>query len=161
MHTNGVQIDATLRPVSWFALDLSGVFQNPKLNNLRLNGVQQPTYDGNRPERTPATLFTVTPTFKLPNGLGEVYGRYKYIGKIFADSGNGVALPAYGVTSVGFSLNLRDDLQLSFDADNIFDVVGLTEGNPRQGQTQNVSSGYFYSRGIVGPTYGGSITLRF
>lgn len=161
LHTNGVEIDATVRPVSWFSLDLSGVFQNPKLNNLRLNGVAQPTYNGNRPERTPATLYTITPTFKLPNGLGEIYGRYKYIGKIFADSGNGVALPGYGVTSAGVILNLRDNLQLTLDADNIFNVVGLTEGNPRQGQTQNASSGYFYARGIVGPTYGGSVTFRF
>lgn len=161
LHTNGVEIDATIRPVDSFSIQLSGVFQNPKLNNLRLDGVKQPTYDGNRPERTPAKLFSITPTFKLPNGLGEVYGRYKYIGKIFADSGNGVALPAYGVTSLGVSLNLSDKVQFSFDADNIFNVVGLTEGNPRQGQTQNAASGYFYARGIVGPTYGGSVTFRF
>lgn len=161
LHTNGIEIDAQVRPVDWFTLDLAGVFQDPKLQNLRLNNVPQPTYDGNRPERTPATLFTITPTFKLPNGLGEVYGRYKYIGKIFADSGNGIALPAYGVTSVGVSINATKNLTISANADNIFDVVGLTEGNPRQGQTQNASSGYFYARGIVGPTYGASVTLKF
>jgi len=161
LHTNGVEIDASIRPKSWFSIDVSGVFQKPELNNLRLNGVAQPTYDGNRPERTPAKLFTISPTFKLPNGLGEVYARYKYVGKIYADAGNGVALPSYGVTSVGVSLNVKDNVQVSFNADNIFDVVGLTEGNPRQGQTQNASSGYFYARGITGPTYGGSITLRF
>lgn len=161
LKTTGVEIDAVVRPVDWFAVEFNGVFQDPTLNNLRLNGVSQPTYDGNRPERTPATLFTVIPTVKLPNGLGEVYGRYKYIGKIFADSGNGVALPAYGVTGVGFSLNVTERLQVSFDADNIFDVVGLTEGNPRQGQTQNASSGFFYARGIVGPTFGGSVTMKF
>ena len=43
----------------------------------------------------------------------------------------------------------------------MFNVVGITEGNPRQGQTQNAGSGYFYGRGIVGPTYGGSVTVRF
>ena len=161
LHTNGVEIDALIRPTAWFSVDVSGVFQKPELNNLRLNGVAQPTYDGNRPERTPAKLFTITPTVKLPNGLGEVYARYKYVGKIYADAGNGVALPGYGVTSVGVSLNVKDNVQVSFNADNIFDVVGLTEGNPRQGQTQNAASGYFYARGIAGPTYGGSITLRF
>ena len=161
LHTTGVEVDALVRPVDWFSVDFGGVFQNPKLNNLRLNGVAQPTFDGNRPERTPATLFTITPTVKLPHGLGEVFGRYKYIGKIFADSGNGVALPSYGVTSLGVSLNLTEHLQASFNADNVFDVVGLTEGNPRQGQTQNAASGFFYARGITGPTYGGSLTFRF
>ena len=161
LGTTGVEVDALIRPISWFAVDLSGVFQKPKLNNLRLNGVAQPTFDGNRPERTPATLFTITPTVTLPHKLGEVYGRYKYIGNIFADSGNGVSLPAYGVTSLGVNLNVTERLQVGFNADNVFDVVGLTEGNPRQGQTQNAASGFFYARGIAGPTYGGSVTLKF
>lgn len=161
LRTTGVEIDAVVRPVDWFSIDFTGVFQDPTLSNLRLNGVQQPTYDGNRPERTPAQLYTITPAIKLPNGLGEVFARYKYVGKIFADSGNGVALPGYGVTGAGVTLNLTRNLQLSFDADNIFNVTGLTEGNPRQGQTQNAASGFFYARGIVGPTYGGTVTLKF
>jgi outer membrane receptor protein involved in Fe transport len=161
LKTTGVEVDALVRPTDRFSVNLSGVIQDPTLNNLSLNGVPQPTYDGNRPERTPSRLFTITPSFKLPNGLGEVYARYKYVGKIYADSGNGVALPSYGVTSAGVTLDLKDNLQVNFNVDNIFDVVGLTEGNPRQGQTQNAASGYFYARGIVGRTYGGSLTLRF
>lgn len=161
LRTTGVEVDVAVRPVNWFSVDFAGVFQKPKLQNLTLNGVAQPTYSGNRPERTPSTLYTITPTFKLPGGLGEVYARYKYIGKIFADSGNGVALPGYGVTGAGISLNITERLQVSFDADNIFNVMGLTEGNPRQGQTQNADSGFFYARGIVGPTYGGTVTLKF
>lgn len=161
LRTNGVELDANIRPIDWFSLDLQGVFQDPKLVNLAINGANQAGFEGNRPERTPAKLFTVTPTIRLPNGLGEVFGRYKYVGKIFADAGNGVALPSYGVTSAGITLNLSKSLQASFNADNIFDVVGLTEGNPRQGQTQAVTDGYFYARGIVGTTYGGTITMRF
>ena len=161
LKTRGVEIDAQLRPTDWFELGFIGVFQDPSLNNLRLNGVVDTTFDGNRPERTPSQLFTISPTFKLPNDLGEIYGRYKYVGKIFADSGNGLALPSYGVTSVGFSINVSEQLRVGFDAENIFDEIGLTEGNPRQGQRQNASSGFFYGRGIVGPTYTGSLTLRF
>ena len=161
LRTTGVEINALVRPVDWFAVDFSGVFQKPSLNNLRLNGVPQPTFNGNKPERTPSTLFTITPTFKLPNGMGEVYARYKYVGKIFADSGNGVALPAYGVTSAGFTVDVTPNLQIGASADNIFNVIGLTEGNPRQGQTQNAASGFFYARGIVGPTYTGTVTLKF
>ena len=161
LNTTGVEVDANLRPINWFSLDFIGVFQGPTLKNLRLNGVPQSTYDGNRPERTPATLFTITPAIDLPRGLGQIYGRYKYIGKIYADSGNGVALPSYGVTSVGFNVNATERLQIGFNADNIFNVIGLTEGNPRQGQTQNASSGYFYARGIAGTTYGGTVTFKF
>jgi outer membrane receptor protein involved in Fe transport len=162
LRTYGVELDFVVRPIDWFSLDFQGVFQKPKLLNLELDGVDQGSaFEGNRPERTPATLFTITPTVTLPNGLGEVYGRYKYIGKIFADNGNGVALPSYGVTSIGVALNLSENVQLALNAENIFDVVGLTEGNPRQGQTQAITDGYFYARGIVGPTYGGSLTFKF
>ncbi len=161
LRTTGVEIDAVVRPTDWLEIHASGVIQDPSLNNLRLNGVPQTGFDGNRPERTPAKLFTITPSVKLPGGLGEVFVRYKYIGKIFADSGNGVALPGYGVTGIGATLNITDQMQFSVNADNIFDVIGLTEGNPRQGQTQNADSGFFYARGIVGPTYGASLTFRF
>ena len=161
LRTKGVEIDVMVRPVTFFSVDFQGVFQDPKLVNLQIDGANQAGFEGNRPERTPAQLWTVTPSFSLPNGLGEVYGRYKFIGKIFADAGTGVALPSYGVTSVGVNLNLTPQLQLSLNAENIFDVVGLTEGNPRQGQTQAITDGYFYARGIVGPTYGGSLTFRF
>lgn len=161
LTTKGIELDASIRPTRWFSLDLQGVLQEPKLVNLQIDGAAQASYTGNRPERTPAKLFTITPTFKLPHGLGEVYGRYKYIGRIFADAGNGVALPSYGVTSAGISFNLTERLQATFNADNIFNVIGLTEGNPRQGQTQAVTDGYFYARGIVGTTYGGTITMKF
>ena len=162
LRTRGIELDFVVRPIDWFAVDFQGVFQDPKLKSLSLGGVDQSSqYEGNRPERTPAKLFTVTPTFQLPNGLGEFYGRYKYVGKIYADNGNGLALPDYGVTSIGVTFNVSEQLQLNLNADNLFSVTGLTEGNPRQGQTQAITDGFFYARGIVGTTYGGSLTFRF
>jgi outer membrane receptor protein involved in Fe transport len=158
--TNGVQLDATLRPVRFFSLNVQGVYQEPKLGNLRFDGVTQPQYDGNTPERTPKKLLTVTPSFILPGGLGEIYGRYKYVGKIFADSGNGIALPDYGVFSIGASLDVTPRLNLSVSVDNLTDVKGFTEGNPRQGQTQSIVDGYFYGRAIVGRNALISATLK-
>ncbi len=162
LRTNGIEFDLNYRPVDFFTLDFVGVFQKPKFTGATINGVGAPEYSGNRPERTPKTLLTITPTFKLPNDLGEVYGRYKYVGNIFADPGNGIKLPSYGVTSAGISLNINEKLTAEFHADNIFNVVGLTEGNPRDGQVQAVgTSGYFFGRGIYGTTYGGSVTFKF
>ena len=161
LKTEGVEFDVQFRPVEWLEISAFGVIQDPTLNNLSLNGVGDDTFNGNRPERTPKELYTIQPTIILPNNLGDVYARYKYVGDIFADSGNGVSLPSYGITSVGVNLNVTERLQVSLNAENIFDEIGLTEGNPRQGQRQNADSGFFYARGIVGPTYGGSVTLKF
>ena len=161
LRTKGVEFDVMVRPVDWFQVTAFGVLQDPTLLNLSLNGVPDDTFNGNRPERTPSRLFTILPVITLPHGWGTVYASYKYIGKIYADSGNGVALPGYGVTSVGANFNVTDKVQVSVNAENIFNVIGLTEGNPRQGQRQNASSGFFYARGIVGPTYGASVTFKF
>ncbi|PAX07614.1 TonB-dependent siderophore receptor [Sphingomonas lenta] len=161
LRTKGFEFDVQFRPVDWFQIDAFGVFQDPTLNNLSLNGVPDDTFNGNRPERTPKELVTISPIVRIPRGLGDIFARFKYVGDIFADSGNGVALPDYWVTSAGFNLNLTERLEVNFVAENIFDEIGLTEGNPRQGQRQNISDGFFYARGIPGPTYTGSVTFRF
>ena len=159
--TNGVQVDADFRPVKFFSLNVIGVYQDPKLTNLTFSGGTIPgSYDGNTPERTPKKLLTVTPSFILPGGLGEIYGRWKYIGKIFADAGNGVSLPSYGVFSVGTSLNVSPRINVSASVDNLTNVKGFTEGNPRQGQTQAIVNGFFYGRAIVGRNALVSMTVK-
>ncbi|GHC94588.1 TonB-dependent receptor domain-containing protein [Novosphingobium pokkalii] len=159
--TNGVQLDAEIRPTRNFTLTATGVYQVPRLNNLRFDGAAQTQYEGNTPERTPKKLLTVTPAFTLPHGLGEIYGRWKYIGKIFADAGNGVALPSYSVFTIGTNLNLTDQLNLTVSVDNLTNAKGFTEGNPRQGQTQTIVNGYFYGRAIAGRNAMASLTYRF
>lgn len=162
LRTKGVEVDFNYRPHEMFGIDVIGVYQDPNLRNIFINGVATPSFDGNRPERTPKTLVTITPSIYLPNDLGEIYGRYKRVGNIFADAGNGLALPGYGVTSLGAILNVSERVQVTFNADNVFGVTGVTEGNPRQGQIQNPGpGGLFYGRGIVGTTYFGSVTMRF
>lgn len=168
LRTDGVEIDIAYRLAGYFEIQASGVFQKPGLKNPRQRAsetspyVGLPQFEGNLPERTPKTLYTIQPTFILPNGLGEVYGRYKYVGKIFADAGNGLALPGYGVTSAGVNVNVTPKFTLGGSVDNIFGVTGITEGNPRAGQTQATSiNGLFYARGIVGTTAQATATLKF
>ena len=168
LRTDGVEIDIAYRLANYFELQASGVFQKPGLRNPEQRTsdtspyVAVPQFNGNLPERTPKTLYTIQPTFILPNGLGEVYGRYKYVGKIFADAGNGLALPGYGVTSAGVNLNVSQKFTLGASVDNIFSVTGITEGNPRAGQTQATTiNGLFYSRGIVGTTATATATMKF
>ena len=168
LRTDGVEIDIAYRLARYFEIQASGVFQKPSLKNPRQRAsetspyVGLPQFEGNLPERTPKTLYTIQPTFILPNGLGEIYGRYKYVGKIFADAGNGLALPGYGVTSAGVNVNVTPMFTLGGNVDNIFGVTGITEGNPRAGQTQATSiNGLFYARGIVGTTAQATATLKF
>jgi outer membrane receptor protein involved in Fe transport len=170
--TNGVDVSLDYRPafdaLSAFKINVEGTYQKPKLSdaaispsNITLNYVPVPQYDGNVPGRTPQILYAVTPSFDLPNRLGQLYLRYKYIGKIYADAGDGLALPGYGVLTLGGSVQLSQKLNLNASVDNVTNVLGLTEGNPRQGNTQSVVNGYFYGRGIVGPNALVSLSYKF
>ena len=101
------------------------------------------------------------PSYNLPAHLGVLYARYKYIGKIYADAGDGLALPAYGVLTLGGYVDITPRLNLNVSVDNVTNELGLTEGNPRQGNTQAIVNGYFYGRGIVGTNAIVSLTYKF
>jgi len=170
--TNGVDVDATYRPEAFRAFSLHGMltYQKSKFNNVFIgtlvngqvvNSAAATYYDGLTPQRTPSLLYTLTPTFDLPHHLGSIYARYKYIGKIFADSGDGIALPGYGVVGLGGMINITPRLVLNISVDNVTNKLGLTEGNPRQGNTQSLVNGYFYARGITGTNALGSLSYKF
>jgi iron complex outermembrane receptor protein len=150
MNTDGVELDLDYRTGQYFAVNAFGVYQTPTLSNVTLNGVGAPQYNGLTPQHTPRKLFTITPELRYPGGRGELYVRYKYIGQFYADSGDGLSLPGYGVFTLGSIYNLTPKLQLNLSVDNLTNVIGLTEGNPRQGASQTVVNGYFYGRGITG-----------
>ena len=118
-------------------------------------------YNGKVPPRTPSQMYMITPQYDLPNHLGQVYLRYMYIGRIYADNGDALALPGYGVLDLGGNFNLTPKLNLNLSVDNINDALGLTEGNPRQGFTQSVVNGYFYGRGIIGTNALAQLTYKF
>jgi iron complex outermembrane recepter protein len=173
--TNGVDVDATYRPsfetLQAFAVHAQATYQDPTfnhvstgtitINNVDISSEANAFYNGKTPGRTPNLLYTITPQYDLPHRLGQVYLRYKYIGRIFADNGDQVVLPGYGVLSVGAIYNITQSATLNVSVDNVTNVVGLTEGNPRQGFTQQIVNGYFYGRGIVGTTALVSLSYRF
>lgn len=172
--TNGVDFDGTYRPqldpLRPFALHVQATYQDPTfsnvstgtitINNVNISSQANAFYDGKTPGRTPNLMYTITPQYDLPGDYGQVYLRYQYIGRIFADNGNQVALPGYGILSIGAICNVTPKLALNVSVDNVTNELGLTEGNPRQGFTQQIVNGYFYGRGIVGPTALVSLTYR-
>jgi outer membrane receptor protein involved in Fe transport len=174
-QTNGVDLDLfyrpTYEPLKAFAVHAQATFQDPTFSNVRtgvitVNGQNiaqqvETFYDGKTPGRTPNMMYTITPEYDLPDHLGQIYLRYKYIGRIYADNGDQVVLPGYGVVTIGGIWNVTPYATLNVSVDNVTNELGLTEGNPRQGFTQSIVNGYFYGRGIVGPTGMVSLTAKF
>ncbi len=174
-RTNGVDVDAFYRPtfggLGFLSIRSQLTYQKTKFRNVRtgtidINGQDIASqvddfYNGKTPGRTPDWLFTITPQVDLPNQLGNVYFRFKRVGRIYADDGDQLALPGYNVLTLGAEVALRHNITLNVSVDNVANVRGLTEGNPRQGFTQAVVNGYFYGRSIVGTNALGSISFAF
>ncbi len=170
--TNGVDLDLSYRPtyepLRAFSIRGQATFQDPKYagaclgsisNGILSNCAPYPQADGLTPGRTPKVMYTITPAVDLPHHLGSIYLRYKYIGKIFADQTGTLPLPSYGVLSLGAELNVTDRITVNASVDNVTNTQGLTEGNPRQGLSEQVVNGYFYGRGIVGTN--GMVSLQY
>lgn len=174
----GGEFDVTLRPVSWFRIQATGVIQDSKIDIRSLTAFQNGNpiavtqiaqslrdqvngFDGNKPERTPAVNVNVTPSIVLPNDIGEIYGSWKHIGKIYADISNSLVLPGYDVFGAGVLLKVADGVTFNASVENIGNTVGLTEGNPRAGFVENTGSNFYFARPINGTNAIASLRFDF
>jgi iron complex outermembrane recepter protein len=154
-----------------FSVRVNATYQQPKLENVTtgefVNGqIVNPStasqYDGNYVQRTPQLMYAIQPTYDFPNRWGAAYLRYEYTGKIYTDVGNGLALPGYGVLSIGSNVNFTDRVNLNLNVWNVTNKLGLTEGNPNSGISETVGfTGYFYARGIAGTNATATLTYKF
>ncbi len=175
LRINGVDADLTYRPTlpafDAFSIRVNATYQQPKLagvvtgefiNGQIVNNAAAAQYNGNYVQRTPQIMYAVQPTYDFPNRLGALYLRYEYTGKIYTDVGNGLALPGYGVLSVGSNVNFTDRINLNLNVWNVTNKLGLTEGNPNSGISETVGfTGYFYARGIAGTNATATLTYKF
>jgi len=175
LRINGVDADITYRPpipaLDAFSIRVNATYQQPKLagvttgefvNGQIVGAAAAAQYDGNYVQRTPQIMYAVQPTYDFPNRWGAVYLRYEYTGKIYTDVGNGLALPGYGVLSVGTNVNFTDRMNLNLNVFNVTNALGLTEGNPNSGISETVGfTGYFYARGIAGTNATATLSYKF
>jgi len=160
----------TFEPLTAFSMRVNATYQKPKLSNVflgqlvngqNINSTAAGQFDGNIAQRTPQVFYAIQPAYDFPHGLGAVYLRYDYTGKVYPDAGNGFALPSYGILSVGANVNFTPKLNLNVNVFNVTNVLALTEGNPNSGVTEKVVNGYFYARGITGPNAVVTLSYKF
>ena len=170
LDVNGLEFEAEWRPVRWGGINLTGVVQRSKVKITSVTGpsadlfrTEVLAYTGNRPERTPAFNFTVSPTYYLPDGKGEVSLSVHSVSDRFADLANSIKLPSYNTLDISLRYELTPKITLNASVANMTNTVGLTEGNPRgsatAGFSENVGSNFFFARPILGRN--GVISLTF
>ncbi|MDT0507458.1 TonB-dependent receptor domain-containing protein [Novosphingobium sp. MMS21-SN21R] len=158
----GVELELALRPVDMFELNFSGNIQSIKYTGFSgTDGNGAFDYSSNRIVRQPAATFSLRPVLHLLGNKLDVFSNIEYIGKRYADVSNTIALPAFTQVSLGAKWSITDNLSAEIIATNLFDTVGLTEGNPRAGVITGTNETAFQGRPIFGRRVRAGVTFQF
>jgi outer membrane receptor protein involved in Fe transport len=87
----------------------------------------------------------------------------EYEGKRYTDVANSQILPAYTVVSLDAQINVTKEISVFGVVDNLTNSLGLTEGNPRQGEIQSAAAGQyiFLARPLFGRSFKVSLRYKF
>ena len=116
-----------------------------------------PANEGNRPRRQANLVYQITPAIDLDKvrfGLNVVGTT-----KAYAQDSNELVFPGY--TQVNAFVNFRplDNVELSLNANNLFNVVGITESE--EGSITAGANNYIRARSINGRTVSASLRFDF
>jgi outer membrane receptor protein involved in Fe transport len=130
-------------------LSLTGTYQDAKYHNWVYHDATGKLFDFNNHfiQRLPQLYFTFRPTYQL--GKLNLSVAWQYFGKRYTNPENKQTLPQFSQINANVSYNVNKHITLAVAGNNLFNAIGLTEGNPRSGLT-SVNSQYFYARSILG-----------
>ena len=131
----------------------NGTIQNPKYKNLE----QGSLLEGNTVRRMPKFYFNISPAVNITKAW-RGYVSMNYYGKRFQDEMNVQTLPSFTEVGAGMSYQIGK-VRLAVDGTNIFNTIGITEGDPRAGSPSG--EGIIMARPIMGAAARASITLDF
>lgn len=155
----GVEVEANVK-IGIFSIDVNGTLQNPKYDGYKGKNKDGSTfdYDGNLARRNPKYFFTVRPQVEVTKGI-TTYVQWSHFGKKFQDAANTVEkeLPAFNVFNAGLAYKYKN-IRFAVDGANLFNEIGLTEGNPRN---SNASNDVYLARPILGRSFRLSVGLDF
>jgi outer membrane receptor protein involved in Fe transport len=145
------------------------------IKNIHIAGMatsMKATYT--KDETTPANVgkwIERQPQFMYDAGINYNNGKFdlgfsnNYQSKRFGNASNLVTLDPYSIarltTGYNFSLENKSTLRVSGGIFNVFNSEGITEGNPRAGDTQTNSGNYFVGRPILPRAYYIRFTYTF
>jgi outer membrane receptor protein involved in Fe transport len=163
--TVGVEVEGTWRPVRWFDVHANYTYQDARFSNFAYTSStgQAVDYSDNRLLRVPENQVRITPGFNLLDGRARLEGDFSYYGKRYADVANQISLPSYKTVDLNARFDATDKLSFNLYVNNLFDEIGLTEGNPRAGTIENeeVGKAVYIARSIFGRSLRGAVTFRF
>ena len=169
-ETYGMEAELSAQIIAGWHLGLSYTYQKPEFVDTPIaqaivNGqVVNTDINGNLPVRVPETFGQFTTSYIFENlGLASasVNLSYNFSGKRYADDANTAELPAYGVLNIGASIETEQGFYIRTEVKNINNSEGLTEGDPRAGETVAGQTPTFNARIVLPRTVTLQIGTRF
>jgi iron complex outermembrane recepter protein len=122
-----------------------------------------PANVGNWLERQPQFMYNFSVGYN--NRKFDVLFHSDYYGKRYGNASNLVELDPYAIArlDLGYTFKLQDksSFRVGLGAFNLFNSEGITEGNPRAGNTQTNTGEFFVGRPIIPRSYFARMTLNF
>jgi outer membrane receptor protein involved in Fe transport len=154
----GLEVETNAR-YEMVKLNFTFTVQKPEYDNFTGTNADGSTFDfnGNTARRIPKFFCNLRPEVDITKDF-SAYVQFSYYDKKFTNQDNRQVLPAY--KEVGAGLNYTyNNLRFAVDASNLFNEIGLTEGDPRQ--TTSAASDVFMARPILGRAFRFSVAINF
>jgi len=168
-NTYGLELEGSVFPVKWFDVSATATLQHGEYQGLVAEAVtggtltQKYNYNGNKLIRVPQASFRVVPGFNLFGNHLRLQAPVEYEGKRYTDVANSQILPAYTKVDIDAQVNVTKEISVFGVIDNLTNSLGLTEGNPRQGEIQSAAAGQyiFLARPLLGRSFKVSLRYKF
>lgn len=147
--TRSIGIEANLNYVISKGINVYGnaTFQDHEFTKVEGNEDQV----GNKLRRQPAFMGLIG--LSLAKGAFDLDLSSNYMGKKYANDSNTVELDGFNIVRADagytFDLGKKQTMRLGLAVFNLLDAEGITEGSPRQGNTQVGGGEYFVGRPIL------------
>jgi outer membrane receptor protein involved in Fe transport len=153
----GLEVETNLR-YSIARLNFNFTVQNPEYDNFTGKNTDGSTFNfnGNTARRIPKFFCVIRPEVDITKRLSG-YVQYSYFDKKYTNQDNKQVLPAFKEVGAGLSYTVNN-LRFAVDGTNLFNEIGLTEGNPRQSTSD---TDVFLARPILGRAFRFSVAINF
>ena len=154
----GLEVETNAR-YEFVKLNFTFTVQKPEYDNFTGTNADGSTFNfnGNTARRIPKFFCNLRPEVDITKDLAA-YVQFSYYDKKFTNQDNKQVLPAYKEVGAGLSYKYNN-LRFAVDASNLFNEIGLTEGDPRQ--TTSAASDVFMARPILGRAFRFSVAINF
>ncbi len=145
-----------------FNLYATATYTDAEITDARnAAGVVDATLIGNRPQRQAKLIWAVTPSLNFDRF--RVSASFIGTGSSFANDANNLTQKGYSVVHLTGAVNLTDNLELSLNANNVFDKAGITEaGNDGRGSLfAGAPNTVTIGRSIQGRTLAANVRFKF